>query len=89
MSDMVCLCLCHVGIRPTKGEVKAFLTGGVGLADPVAAATACSVCTQRHAESIGPANHCNGTPTEPVDLNGLRAERRDDAAGSSDEAECA
>lgn len=43
-----CRCLCHLGINPKKGEVKAHLKTGIDVTDPVASATACSQCAAMH-----------------------------------------
>ena len=55
---MICLCLCHLGIRPLKGEVKAFLKTGIDGTDPVGVATACSQCAPRHAECLDGVRKC-------------------------------
>lgn len=48
----VCRCLCHVGLRPKKGEVKQFLKDGIDAVNPVAVATACTQCEKRHADCL-------------------------------------
>lgn len=48
----VCVCLCHLGIRPKKGEVKQFLKDGIDAADPIAVASACSQCEKRHTHVV-------------------------------------
>lgn len=58
MSSPICLCLCHLGIRPKKGEVKQFLKTGIDAVDPIAVASACSQCAERHAHCIDKRRTC-------------------------------
>lgn len=49
---LVCLCACHLGLRPSKGDVKRFKREGIDGTDPIAVATACSLCAARHRECL-------------------------------------
>lgn len=50
LSDLLCFCPCHLGLRPSKAEVKAFQRKGVDGTDIIATLSACESCALRHAE---------------------------------------